>query len=103
MVDEAKRIVQRTVKEVRESEARAASDVAVIRDARKQRLEREWGTECILAGGAHGAVRVRLGPARIQQVRTAADQIDAAMIAQAARDDLDLHRYIEAVRSPRRK
>jgi len=40
-------------------------------------------------------------PRELRRLRAIADRIDAAMIERAAHDDLDLHCYMEAVRSPR--
>ena len=102
LVDESKRAVLRIVQEAKESEARPA-DVVAVRDARKQYLERAWGTNAFWLAALTDQYRFGSDLRDLQKVRTSSDQIDAAMIAHAARDDLDLHRYIEAVRSPRRK
>jgi len=102
LVDGSKRAVLRLVQEVKESPARP-SDVDVVRDARKQYLERQWGQNAFWLAALTEHYRFGSDPRDIQKMRTDADQIDAAMIERAARDDLDLHRYIEAVRSPRRQ
>jgi hypothetical protein len=39
----------------------------------------------------------------VQKLRASIDAIDGPMIERAARDNLDLRRYVEAVRSPQRK
>ena len=98
-VDESRRAVLRVIQEVKESPARP-SDVLAVRDTRKQALERAWGTNAFWLAALTEQSLSGSDPRDIQKVRTSADQIDAAMIRRAARDDLDLHRYIDAVRPP---
>jgi zinc protease len=101
-VDESKRAVLRVIQDAKGSPARP-SDVAAVRDARKEYLERAWETNAFWLAALTEQYRFGSDPRDIQKLRTSADQIDAPMIERAARDDLDLNRYIEAVRSPRRK
>lgn len=101
-VDEAKRIVLRLIQDVKDSPARAP-DVEIVRDARKRYLAQEWERNAFWLAALAQQYAFGSDPRDIEGMRATADRIDAGMIEQAARSDLDLHRYIEAVRSRRRK
>jgi zinc protease len=98
-LDEARRLVLRVVQELQDSPARAA-EVAAVRDARKQALEREWGQNSFWLAALTEQSRFGADPREIQSLRAGVDQIEAARIQRAARDFLDTRSYIEAVRSP---
>jgi zinc protease len=100
LVDESERSVLQVVRQARDSAA-LPTDVATVRAARKQRLERDLGDNAFWAQALAEAYALGADPRELRDLRASVDRIDAAMIERAAQDDLDLHRYIEAVRSPR--
>jgi zinc protease len=99
VVDEAKAIVLHLVREVKES-APVESDVVAAGNARKERLGREWRTNTFWLQALGDAYGSGSGMREIEEMRASVERIDGAMVNRAARDYLDLGRYIDAVRSP---
>ena len=90
------------IREVQASPAHP-SEVGLVRDARRQYVEREWGKNAFWAQRIAEQYELGSDPRELARLQTNVNRIDPAMIERAAREDLDLHNYVEAVRSPRLK